>query len=263
MKILSIDTSGQQATAAIINDYIIIGEITLNAKTGEKSWTHSEILMPGVEALFKLTAMDINEMDYIAYGAGPGSFTGLRIGASTALGLANGINKPTIAVPTLDLLAYNMLGAKSLGLVVPMLDARRAQVYAAIYQTSATGQLAATTSYMALPVEELLAMVDSQMTQDQTLQQNSPAPVFLGDGADAYQENIRAKIPQAIFVAPNNNRQRGASLALCALEKIKNGYQAPKEVEMLYVRAPQAVQDKINKEMKAATDNERKENERK
>ncbi|MCL1788471.1 MAG: tRNA (adenosine(37)-N6)-threonylcarbamoyltransferase complex dimerization subunit type 1 TsaB, partial [Defluviitaleaceae bacterium] len=125
MKILSIDTSGLQAGAAIVDDHVTIGEITLNARTGEKSWSHSEILMPGIHQLFKLTGICQHQIDYVAYTNGPGSFTGLRIGAATALGLAKGMGKPAISVPTLDALAYNMLGAGGSGLVVPMMDARR------------------------------------------------------------------------------------------------------------------------------------------
>ena len=231
MKILSIDTSGQQAVAAIINDYIVIGEIMLNAKTGEKSWTHSEILMPGVKALFDLAAMEITDMDYIAYAAGPGSFTGLRIGASSALGLAQGINKPAVPVPTLDMLAYNMLGAKANGLVVPMMDARRGQVYTAIYEAQPDGSLTRTTDYLAITIEAVAEMVKGK------------SPTLLGDGVSANMEALEKLIPDGIFAQANNNRQRGLSLAICALEKINNGYTPEEKIDLLYVRAPQAVRD--------------------
>jgi len=238
MKILAIDTSGQQANVAIIDDYIIIGEILLNARTGEKSWTHSEILMPGIDQLFKLTGVNMHHIDYIAYTSGPGSFTGLRIGASTALGLASGLNKPAIPVPTLDSLAYNMLGTGSNGLVVPMMDARRGQVYSAVYQQSQGGTLTRTTDYMALPIEEMIAKI------------NSESVILLGDGVCAYKEVIKTTLPYAIFAPPNNNRQRASSAAVWALEQIKAGYTPNDNVDILYVRAPQAVQDLKNKEKK-------------
>ena len=244
MKILAIDTSGQQANAVIIDDYIIIGEILLNARTGEKSWTHSEILMPGIDQLFKLTDVNMHHIDTIAYTSGPGSFTGLRIGASTALGLANGRNKPTIPVPTLDSLAYNMLGTGHNGLVVPMMDARRGQVYSAVYQQGEDGTLTRTTDYMALPVEEMIAILRT----GNFFQNKSENIILLGDGACAYKEVIKTALPHAIFAPQNNNRQRASSAAVWALEQIKAGYIPSDTVDILYVRAPQAVQDLKNKE---------------
>lgn len=229
MKILAIDTSGEQACAAIVDDYIVVGEIALNARTGEKSWTHSEILMPGVDQLFALTGVAKHSIDYIAYTNGPGSFTGLRIGASCALGLAHGLNKPSVPVPTLDTLAYNMLGTGGSGLVVPLMDARKQQVYTAIYQGEA---LTRTTDYMAIPVEDLIEKLkgESQI-------------VFLGDGATAYENILKTALPHAIFAPQNNNRQRASSAAVWAMAQIKQGITPPEKVEILYVRAPQAVQE--------------------
>ena len=241
MKILAIDTSGLQAGAAIVDDYIIIGEIMLNARTGEKSWTHSEILMPGIDQLFKLTGISLQQIDYIAYTNGPGSFTGLRIGAATALGLARGIHKPAIPVPTLDALAYNMLGAGGTGLVVPMMDARRGQVYTAIYALGPGGTLARTGDYMALPVETLLTQL-----KDENI-------LLLGDGAWAYKDAIKTALPHAIFAPPNNNRQRASSAAVWALQQVQAGYTPGDAVDLLYIRAPQAVQDLKNKEQSACS----------
>jgi len=244
MKILAIDTSGQQACAAIIDDYIIIGEIALNARTGEKSWTHSEILMPGIDKLFELTGIKRHEITSIAYTCGPGSFTGLRIGASTALGLAAGLNRPTIPVPTLDSLAYNMLGAGCNGLVVPMMDARREQVYSAVYKQGEAGTLTRVTEYMALPIKGMLEILGDYSTE---VQNNV---YLLGDGACAYKETIQTLMPQAIFASQNNNRQRASSTAVWAMEQVKAGYIPTDTVEILYIRAPQAVQDMQHKAVK-------------
>ena len=247
-KILAIDTSGQLACAAIVeashNEYIVIGEITLNARTGEKSWTHSEILMPGVDQIFNLTGISMQELDYIAYTSGPGSFTGLRIGASTALGLAKGLNKPTIPVPTLDSLAYNMLGINSF--IVPMMDARRGQVYSAVYESKGH-TLKRVTDYLALPVEDMLKHCASEAYSTA-----NSSTYFLGDGACAYKETIKLILPHAIFIPTNNNRQQASSVAICAAQQLKNGFlpSCDNNVEILYVRAPQAVQDLKNKEQK-------------
>ena len=230
MRILAIDTSGQQAGAAIVDNYITIGEIQLNARTGEKSWTHSEILMPGIHQMFKLTGLQLHDIDYVAYTAGPGSFTGLRIGASCALGLAHGLNKPTIAVPTLDALAYNIAGAG--GLIVPMMDARRGQVYFAAY-SAAHERI---TDYAAMPVGDAMAIVAEKCAGEQV--------IFLGDGADAYRDEIVADNPRVKFAKPNMNRQRASSAGVWALNHIKNGGVGDTKVEILYVRSPQAVRQK-------------------
>ena len=224
MKILAIDTSGKQAGAAIVDGYITIGEITINAQSGPKTWHHSEILMPAIERMFTLSGLELSDMDYIAYTAGPGSFTGLRIGAAIALGLARGIDKPAVAVPTLDALAYNVISTEAHGTIVPMMDARRGQVYTAIY-SSVHERIS---EYMALTVDNVMEMI-------------VPGPVvFLGDGADEYRETILLKVPQAIFAPQNANRQRPSSVGMCALCQLKNG-PPPETVDLIYIRDPQAV----------------------
>jgi tRNA threonylcarbamoyladenosine biosynthesis protein TsaB len=232
LKILAIDTSGVQAGAAVVtgnnSPYITAGEITLNARTGERSWTHSEILMPAVEQLFKLTRLEPSDMDYVAYTNGPGSFTGLRIGAAAALGIARALNKPAIAVPTLDTLAYNILCSDCI--IVPMLDARRGQVYTAVYSADKNGRIKRETEFLALPLEDFL--------NEYLTDKNKPV-FFLGDGAD--EKIISEKIPDAVFAPANNNRQRAASAAVWALEKISEGHKFSNEIEIKYVRAPQAV----------------------
>jgi tRNA threonylcarbamoyladenosine biosynthesis protein TsaB len=207
----------------------VVGEFALNARMGEKSWTHSEILMPGVEQLFKLTRIEPGEIDYVAYTCGPGSFTGLRIGAACALGIARALNKPVIAVPTLDALAYNITGE---GLIVPMLDARRGQVYTALYKACGEG-LERQTDYLAMPAEEF---IQAHLYQDKKY-------TFLGEGADANAEAIRRYIPGAVFANASNNRTRAASAGVCAAEKIHSGCVPSAETEILYVRAPQAVRE--------------------
>ena len=249
MKILAIDTSGQQAGAAIVDAYITIGEIMINAQSGSKTWHHSEILMPAVERLFALSGQELADMDYVAYTSGPGSFTGLRIGASTALGLARSIGKPAIAVPTLDSLAYNVLCMVSdescntqqayPGLVIPLMDARRGQVYTAIYRQAS--KLERLTDYLAVPIEDMLERVGEL----------DASAIFLGDGADVYKSEIMALYPDARFAPANANRQRPTSVGLCAMHQLKfstissayldstgNPIATP---EIIYIRDPQAI----------------------
>ncbi|MCL1884933.1 MAG: tRNA (adenosine(37)-N6)-threonylcarbamoyltransferase complex dimerization subunit type 1 TsaB [Defluviitaleaceae bacterium] len=232
MKILAIDTSGLQSGVAITDagtPYICIGEITINARIGANSYAHSEVLIPSVEQLFKLTRLTPQDMDYIAYTNGPGSFTGLRIGASCSLAIAHSLNKPAIAVPTLDALAYNMLKTGGKATIIPMLDARRGQVYTAVYTRCAKGFITRNTDFLALPVEEFLPIVSGEQI------------IFLGDGADANRDIILNALPHSIFTSSNNNRQCASSAGTWAAEKIAANTAFQQKTEILYVRSPQAV----------------------
>jgi len=245
MKILAIDTSGQQAGAAIMDEYITIGETIINAQSGHKTFHHSQILMPAVERLFESSGLTIDDIDYIAYTQGPGSFTGIRIGAATALGLARGINKPAIPVPTLDALAYNVLYAEDT-IVVPLLDARRQQVYCAVYHIE-TGIPKRLTDYFAKSISDTLKQIHAHIADSarnnsgrgvkphtssefpatdgadfESINYNT-APtkiIFLGDGAEANKTEIQAAFPAATFAPQNNNRQRPSSVALYAAHRI-------------------------------------------
>jgi len=283
---LAIDTSGIQASAAIVDvksdagdgasfcaekyipsSHTVIGEIFLNARTGEKQWTHSESLMPGVQSLFELTRIQPQEVDYVAYSCGPGSFTGLRIGAACALGIARALGRAAVGVPTLDALACNMHGVGGEAQVVPMLDARRGQVYTAIYFRDAEGGLKNQFEEAKIPefVAMIIPVVTHQLDFNRFFRGQGGKPIILlGDGAIAYEKEIRRLFDQYnpkeasnVFFAPaNNNHVRASSVAICAANKIlanpdafQNGTSG--EVEILYVRAPQAVREKEAKEEKA------------
>ena len=242
MKILALDTTGKQAGAAIVDEYITIGEITINAQSGQNTWHHSQILMPAVERLFALSGQDIADMDYVAYTAGPGSFTGIRIGAATALGLGRSIGRPAVAVPTLDSLAYNMLGILPDGtLVAPLMDARSKQVYAAIYQAK-PGKLTRLTDYFIAPIGEALERVGAY----------NALVIFLGDGADAYKQDVEA-YPGAVIAPANSNRQRPASVGLCAMHQLAESGGSPlsSSPQLIYIREPQAVRN--NPQLKPTT----------
>ena len=106
MKILGIESSGLVASVAVTEDGIVIGEYTTNFKK-----THSQTLLPMLDALKKMIDLDMESIDAIAVSGGPGSFTGLRIGSATAKGLGFALDKPLISVPTVEALAYNLWGA--------------------------------------------------------------------------------------------------------------------------------------------------------
>ena len=127
MKILGIDSSGLVASAAIADEKNIIAEFTVNNKQ-----THSQTLLPMIEKVVDMSGIELEQIDAIAIAAGPGSFTGLRIGSATAKGIGLALKKPVVSVPTLEGLAYRVSVFD--GIICPIMDARRNQVYTGIYK---------------------------------------------------------------------------------------------------------------------------------
>ena len=126
MKILAIESSGTTASVAVATQDKVIAQYSVNDKM-----THSQTLLPMINEIMNFTKMSVDELDVIGVSAGPGSFTGLRIGSATAKGIALAKNIPVVTVPTLEAMAYNYFGYDKL--VCPMLDARRDRVFAALY----------------------------------------------------------------------------------------------------------------------------------
>ena len=213
MKIIAIDSSGLTATVAIATEDTMVAEYTVNYKK-----THSQTLLPMLDEIRKITELDLESVDYIAVAAGPGSFTGLRIGSATAKGLGLALGKPLVEVPTLEGLACCAWEAD--GLICPMMDARRDQVYTGLYRfeeddSCAWGRkLVIVHDQCAVPVAEMMEKVNVT---------GGPV-IFLGDGADAYAQEIRrlARVPFR-FAPPGANAQRGACVALRALDLIREG----------------------------------------
>ena len=125
MKILSLDSTADVGTVALCEDEKLLAEMTVN--TGN---THSESLLPTVEAVLKITGSTINDIDLFACSTGPGSFTGLRIGIGTVKGLAYGLGKKVVGVSTLEALATNLAFGEN-KIIIPVMDARRGQFYTA------------------------------------------------------------------------------------------------------------------------------------
>ncbi len=117
MKILAIDTTAVAASVALCEDSELLGEYTV--RNGN---THSQTILPMVESLLSFFELSVDDIDLFSASAGPGSFTGVRIGAATVKGLAFGTNKPCIGVSTLEALAYNLIGQN--GLICPVMHAR-------------------------------------------------------------------------------------------------------------------------------------------
>ena len=201
MKILALDSSSLVASVAVVEDELLTAEDTINYKK-----THSQTLLPMIDAVAKMTELDLDTVDAIAITKGPGSFTGLRIGSATAKGLCLALGKPVIPVETMAAMAYNLWGSSAI--IVPIMDARRDQVYAGVYQFQ-NNELITHREQCAEGIEELLSDLN-QSFQDKEI-------IFLGDGVPAFRDKIEEQLILSYTFAPAHmNRQRAGSVGVLA-----------------------------------------------
>ena len=232
MKILGLDSSGIVASVAIVEDDVLIAEYTVNYKK-----THSQTLLPMLDEIAKITELDLNSIDAIAVAAGPGSFTGLRIGSATAKGLGLALKKPLIAIPTVEGLAYNLYDIS--GLICPIMDARRKQVYTGIYRFT-DHQLKVVEDQMAVPMETVI----------EKLNQYGEAVTFLGDGVPVFHELIAEKMTVPYSFAPAHvNKQRAAAVAALGEIYYRQGKtETAMEHVPDYLRVSQAERERAERE---------------
>ncbi len=225
MKLLAIDTSGPVCGVAILTEAGIAYECAAVNKL-----THSTNLMPMVEAAFAATGLTVQDMDRIAVVTGPGSFTGVRIGVSTAKGLAHGAGKPCVAVDALEAMAAGV--GEFSGIICPIQDARAGQVYGAAFSAGEVrpDRLMEDTP---LKVEEYVAAIQSM--GDRFL--------FLGDGMPVQKAKLQALLDDAaVFANPQQAFLRPAAVAyLGSLATDELDYL---ELMPMYLRAPNAERNK-------------------
>ena len=235
MYILAIDTTATTATAALTDDWKLMALYTLN--TG---LTHSKTMLDMVENMLKNAKINVNDIGLFACAAGPGSFTGVRIGISLIKGLAFGRNAPCIPVSTLEALAENMLSAASGEcLISPVMDARRSQFYQAWFSVN-DGKACRVTEDRMISAEEL----DREMAKyDQTV-------YLVGDGCGTAFELLNYK---KVKVAGETIRYANAySVAVVAYrkwtEKRETAFCSDSELHPVYLRAPQAERERKSRE---------------
>ncbi|PAB59347.1 tRNA (adenosine(37)-N6)-threonylcarbamoyltransferase complex dimerization subunit type 1 TsaB [Anaeromicrobium sediminis] len=224
MKILSIDTSSIVSTVSIIDEHKLIGEEIVNSKL-----THSEKLMPAIDRVLKNCEFTIDDIDVISVALGPGSFTGIRIGIATAKALAHSKGKNIIGVSTLDGLALNMPMCHML--VCPILDARRNQVYTAVYKWD-KDNLEIIRKHEAIELDEVL----------EYLMARPESVVFLGDGVEKYREIIEEKLKDKAYFAPRSvNMPRASSIGEIALKRANsNDFDNLYGLNPIYLRKSEA-----------------------
>ena len=224
MKILAIESAAKSAGAAVLCGGKLLSEEFINC-----GLTHSQTLMPLVDAALSRAGVSIGEIDGVAVSAGPGSFTGVRIGLGTAKGLALGIEKPLYPVPTLLALAYNVISYK--GIIAPIMDARRGEVYTATYRSDGKA-LEEITPMRAIPLSDLLEEVEEAM--------------FVGDGVEVHREKIIEKLGEGAHFAPDHLlHHRASSVGIAAMTVAPR---SPHEAEPFYLRLSQAEREYMEKE---------------
>ncbi len=222
MKVLALETATIAGSIAIVDDNKgLIGEVKVDVKIA-----HSERLMPSVQWLLKASSITIKEIDAFAVSIGPGSFTGLRIGLSTAKGFSYSTGRPIVPVPTLDAFAKTLPFCSHM--ICPMLDARKNEIYAGLYkwEDNLCKKLMPET---ALSPEELLKRI------------NEPV-VFMGDGVKIYKKLIIDTLGTDAILAPASRMSPSASsVAEIAVEKLKQGITAdPVKLTPFYIRKSEA-----------------------
>lgn len=238
MIILGVDTSAGAASAALCDETRILGEFFINTKL-----THSQTLMPMVQALLENTQLSSDQIDAYAVSNGPGSFTGLRIGLAAIKGMAMATEKPCVAVSTLHALAYNLRGFE--GMVCAAMDARCEQVYTALFRAHG-GEITRVTEDAALSIEELAR----QLTQ-------FAEPIFLvGDGASLCYNKLNKELLGLRLAPEHLVFQRASSVCrLGMLEVQKGSAQSAQSIAPAYLRLPQAERE-LRARQNAATSKE-------
>lgn len=203
LKVLAIDTTARIGSVALTDGHALLGEYLLCAAK-----THSEKLLALIHQILKDTQVALNSIDMVAVSVGPGSFTGLRVGISTAQGLAFALAKDVIGVATLEVVAFQA-GARR-NLICPMIAARNQEVYTCLFRTSETGSLTRLTQATVIEPEQWLARVKEPM-------------VLLGDGAHRYRATMQPILPEGSVVLPLIlGLPRASSVAHLAREQYLN-----------------------------------------
>ena len=213
MKVLAIDSSGVTASVAVADDNNIISEFTVNNRQ-----THSQTLLPMLDKAVQMSEIPLEDIEAIAVASGPGSFTGLRIGSATAKGLG---------------LAYRATCYN--GIICPLMDARRNQVYTAAYHMDG-GKLVNVIEQKAVCINDIL----------KELEQYGGEVLFLGDGVDVYKDIIQENIGIKYLFAPcHMAKQSAASVAALGIIYYGEGkYVSAAEFRPFYLRKPQAERER-------------------
>ena len=236
MILLAIESSSLVASIAIMSDDTLLGEYTTNFKK-----THSQTLLPMMNELVQMTGISMADVDAIVISGGPGSFTGLRIGAATAKGLGLALEKPLVNVPTVDAIAYNLYGTDQV--ICPMMDARRQQVYTGLY-TFEGDDFKVLSPQKAVSIGEIVEEINEL---------GRPV-IFLGDGVPVNKAYVceHIKVPYSFAPAHLNAQRAGALVALGKRYYEEGRIESADEHVPEYLRLSQAERELQEKQKREA-----------
>ena len=228
MKLLAIDSSAQVASVAVLSDTAVLAEYSVDYKK-----THSQTLLPMIDEVLRMTETKQSDIDAIAVAAGPGSFTGLRIGAATVKGLAMVWNVPIVPVSTVAGLACNYAGTDAC--VCPLMDARRGQVYTGVYGFEGS-TIVEHLPDACLTIDPLLAKVNDLGRR----------VIFLGDAIEIFREKIKTTVTVPYEIAPVHlAKQRASSVGWLGMELYRQGKTvSAEEFVPTYLRVSQAERER-------------------
>ncbi len=250
MKVLALDTSTQMATVALFDNNILVAQSSI-----DNPKTHSQKLMPMLQHVMSSIDWSMRDIDLIGVGVGPGSFTGVRIAISVAKALSQPFNIPIVPISSLEAMCYSFDFFD--GLICPMFDARRTQVYAGIYRND-KGHVFPIIEEKCILIADLLSQIEKN-NGDNLLENNnnendicvvgydkqsnkiSRKILFLGDGARKYQDEIVAKLGEMAVFAPSNLLMpMAASVGLCAIYADEEDYHRYDDIRANYLRRTEA-----------------------
>ena len=233
MLILAFETSAKAGSVALYRDGCLLGENYQN--TG---LTHSQTLLKMAEDMLISCDVTPGDIEAVAVAAGPGSFTGVRIGVAAAKGFAWGKEVPCCGVSTLEAMAVG-LGAYD-GYVVPVMDARRSQVYTATFLAK-DGKLTRITEDRAISLEQL----------GQELKNCEKTVFLVGDGSNLYYNTLEKTVPNLVLPPEHRMHQRASGVAICAEQMLLRGESCDgAALRPNYLRLSQAERERLEKEQK-------------
>lgn len=234
MKVLAIDTSSVSGSVAVTNDGTLLSEFNT-----EKVGTHSEWLLPQIERLLAEVSLTVKDIDVFALSQGPGSFTGLRIGVSVLKGLSWGVGgRPIVGVSTLEALSLNLMGDTSYAsnksaLIVPLLDARKKEIYSARFELSDAGEVRRLSQDVVISPEVLIEGLNGRGSAESVL--------FIGAGLGVYADMMKEDVNGAVVLPETTWNVRASNVAILAERAIADeGLEAASvssaELTPLYIR---------------------------
>ncbi len=228
---LAFDSAAKVASVAVLKEEAVLGCYSI-----DNGRTQSELLLPMAEDLLKSLKLGFADVDLLACTTGPGSFTGVRIGAAVIKGLAFGRNTPCVGVSTLESLAYNLLGLK--GLIIPVMDARRGQFYTAAFRCDGDS-IERLTEDSALSCDELASVI---------LSSGESCVYLVGDGYKIAKEALSSHGVVTESTPPSLIPENAASAGLIAYRKYLDGeYTSDVNIKPTYLRLPQAERERLER----------------